>query len=179
MSNDNRRNTLWITMMQAGLLGVVAGLCGYLLLDDRSVRRLRAQQGPTAGRRASQGSAAVRAWRISGAGASRSSRSSTRTATSVSTLRSARPRASRSPPSRRGGGFGRRGGGPGGFGRGGMAPGSAGTQGDARRRQVLSRRRRRSTTSARCGRSSCSSRTPTGSRSSPTSTTPTSRCPRR
>ena len=175
MSNENRRNALWVTMMQAALLGVVAGLSGYLLLTT-ILRGARAR----AGSRAPPGFKVRRRsgrWRLSGLrGTRRSSRSSTRTATAVSTTRSARPRASRSPPSRgprlrasrrrpRRVRTRRHG------------PGVPRAQGDARRRQVLSERAR-STTSARSGRSSCSSRTPTGSRSSPPSTTPTSRCRR-
>ena len=47
MSNVNRRNALWITMVQAALLGVVAGLCGYLLLSTILQAPVRAEaQGP-------------------------------------------------------------------------------------------------------------------------------------
>jgi spore coat protein CotH len=48
--NENRRSAPWITMMQAGLLGVVAGLSGYLLLTTVLQAPARAQgPGPGAG----------------------------------------------------------------------------------------------------------------------------------
>ena len=137
--NDNRRGALWITMLQAGLLGVVAGLCGYLLLTTVLQAPARAQ-GPGPGAGGVSGPAAVwPAAAFRAAANARSSRSSTRTATSVSTTRSAKLRASRLPPipdleaaasgvaaareavrTRR------------------HDPGVPGAQGDARRRQVLS-----------------------------------------
>jgi spore coat protein CotH len=48
MSIENRRNALWITMLQAGLLGMVAGLSGYLLLATIIQAPARAQ-GPGPG----------------------------------------------------------------------------------------------------------------------------------
>ena len=47
MSNENRRNALWVTMVQAGLLGVVAG-CAATCCSPRFFRRpVRAEaQGP-------------------------------------------------------------------------------------------------------------------------------------
>jgi spore coat protein CotH len=49
MSHEIRRGGLWVTMAQAGLLGVVAGLCGYLLLGTILQAPARAEgraQGP-------------------------------------------------------------------------------------------------------------------------------------
>ena len=48
MSNENRRNALWVTMLQAGLLGLVAGLSGYLLITTVLQGPARAQ-GPGGG----------------------------------------------------------------------------------------------------------------------------------
>jgi spore coat protein CotH len=45
LTNKSRRNALWITITQAGLLGIVAGLCGSLLLATIVQTPARAQ-GP-------------------------------------------------------------------------------------------------------------------------------------
>ena len=95
--NDNRRSTLWITMVQAGLLGVVAGLSGYVLLTTVLQAPARAQ-GPGPGAGGFQGPPPFGPAAFRAVANERSSRSSTRTATSVSTLPNGRLRASRSPP---------------------------------------------------------------------------------
>jgi spore coat protein CotH len=122
MSNERRTSALWVTMVQAGLLGVVAGLTGYVLLTTVIQAPARAQgpgpggfQGPPPmGPGVPGGERAIVA-QFDKNGDKRLD-SSERKAARESLA------ADRGP---RGFGFGRRGG-AGGFGRGGITPGAAG-----------------------------------------------------
>ncbi len=131
MSNVSRRNALWITMMQAGLLGVVAGLCGYLLLTTILQTPLRAQaQGQPTAQGQPPGPVSAGFQGPFGPGGFGGERQIVAKfdKNGDKRLDTAERKAAReslaAEPAR--GGFGRRGGGPGGFGRGGMAPGSPG-----------------------------------------------------
>ena len=121
-------------MLQAALLGLAAGLSGYLLLTTILEAPAR---GAGARRRRVSRSAAVRPGGFPG-GAERKivaqfdKNGDGRLDTAE--RKAARESLAAEPAGR---GFGRRGG-PGGFGRGGMAPGIAWTQAEAGRRQVLS-----------------------------------------
>ena len=128
MSNKNRRNALWVTMLQAGLLGIVAGLSGYLLLTTILEAPARAQaQGQPPGPGPAGGFQGPPPFGPGGFGGERQivakfdKNADKRLDTSE---RKAARESLAAEPAR--GGFGRRGGGPGGFGRGGMAPGSPG-----------------------------------------------------
>ena len=120
-------------MMQAGLLGVVAGLCGYLLLTTILQSPIRAEaQGPPPGQGQPPGPGpggfqGPPPFGPGGFGGERplvakfDKNGDQRLDTAE---RKAARESLAAEPAR--GGFGRRGGGPGGFGRGGMAPGSPG-----------------------------------------------------
>ena len=95
MSNERRTSALWVTMLQASLLGVVAGLTGYVLLTTVIQAPARAQ-GPGPGGFQGPPPMGLLAFRAANG---KSSRSSTRTATSAWTAPNARRRASGSPPS--------------------------------------------------------------------------------
>ena len=122
MSKENRRSALWITMMQAGLLGVVAGLSGYLLLTTILEAPARAQSpgaagfqgpppfGPGGGFPGFEERKVVAQFDKNGDGRLDNAE-----------RKAARESLAAEPAGR---GFGRRGGG--GFGRGGMTPGSPG-----------------------------------------------------
>ena len=119
MSNE-RRSALWVTMLQAGLLGVVAGLTGYVLLTTVIQAPARAQgpgpgrfQGPPPMGPGFPGGEREIVAQFDKNGDKRLD-SSERKAARESLAADPGPR-----------GFGRRGG-PGGFGRGGMTPGSPG-----------------------------------------------------
>ncbi len=133
MSNENRRNALWVTMMQAGLLGVVAGLSGYLLLTTILQAPVRAQvQGPppAQGQPPGPGPGGFQGPPPFGPGGFGGERKivaqfdKNRDGRLDNAERKAARESLAAEPAGRG--FGRRGGGPGGFGRGGMAPGSPG-----------------------------------------------------
>ncbi len=125
--NDNRRGALWITMLQAGLLGVVAGLCGYLLLTTVLQAPARAQ-GPGPGAVGFQGPPPFGPGGFPGGGERAIVAQFDKNGDKR--LNNAERKAAReslaADPGPRGGGFGRRGGPGGGFGRGGMTPGSPG-----------------------------------------------------
>ncbi len=131
MSNVNRRNALWITMVQAALLGVVAGLCGYVLLSTILQAPVRAEaQGPPPAQGQPPGPGGFQGPPPFGPGGFGGERQLVAKfdKNGDKRLDTAERKAAReslaAEPAR--GGFGRRGGGPGGFGRGGMAPGSPG-----------------------------------------------------
>jgi len=131
MSNVNRRNALWITMVQAGLLGVVAGLCGYLLLSSILQAPVRAEaqgpppvQGQPPGPGGFQGPPPFGPGGLGGERPLVAKFDKNGDRRLDTTERKAARESLAAEPAR--GGFGRRGGGPGGFGRGGMAPGSPG-----------------------------------------------------
>jgi spore coat protein CotH len=120
MSNERRTSALWVTMLQAGLLGVVAGLTGYVLLTTVIQATARAQgpgpggfQGPPPMGPGFPGGEREIVAQFDKNGDKRLD-SSERKAARESLAADPGPR-----------GFGRRGG-PGGFGRGGMTPGSPG-----------------------------------------------------
>ncbi len=120
MSNERQTSALWITMLQAGLLGVVAGLAGYVLLTTVIQAPARAQgpgpggfQGPPPMGPGFPGGEREIVAQFDKNGDKRLD-SSERKAARESLAADPGPR-----------GFGRRGG-PGGFGRGGMTPGSPG-----------------------------------------------------
>jgi spore coat protein CotH len=121
MSNENRRSALWITMTQAALLGLAAGLSGYLLLTTILEAPARAQ-GPGAG-----GFQGPPPFGPGGFGGGERKIVSQFDKNSDGRLDTAERKAARASLAAEpaGRGFGRRGG-PGGFGRGGMAPGSPG-----------------------------------------------------
>ena len=122
MTNDSRRNALWVTMVQAALLGVVAGLSGYLLLTNILHAPARAQ-GPGVG--GFQGPPGFGPGGFPGGGERKVVAQFDKNGDNR--LDSAERKAAReslaADPGPRG--FGRRGG-RGGFGRGGMSPGSPG-----------------------------------------------------
>ena len=120
MSNERQTSALWVTMLQAGLLGVVAGLTGYVLLTTVIQAPARAQgpgpggfQGPPPMGPGFPGGEREIVAQFDKNGDKRLD-SSERKAARESLAADPGPR-----------GFGRRGG-PGGFGRGGMTPGSPG-----------------------------------------------------
>jgi spore coat protein CotH len=120
--NDNRRSTLWITMVQAGLLGVVAGLSGYVLLTAVLEAPARAQ-GPGSGAGGFQGPPAFGPGGFPGGGeraiVAQFDKNGDKRLNNAE-RKAARESLAADPGPR---GFGRRGG-PGG--RGGMVPGSPG-----------------------------------------------------
>ena len=125
MERQSTASALWITMVQAGLLASSPGSAAISCSPTVLQAPARAQ-GPGPERRV-PGPAAVRSWRLSGGGErDRSSRSSTRTATSGSTAPSARPRANRSPPTLGRAASASAVAAAGGFGRGGLTPGRPG-----------------------------------------------------
>jgi spore coat protein CotH len=120
MSNERRTSALWVTMLQAGLLGVVAGLAGYLLLTTVIQAPARAQgpgpggfQGPPPMGPGFPGGEREIVAQFDKNGDKR---------LDTAERKAARESLAADPAPR---GFGRRGG-PGGFGRGGMTPGSPG-----------------------------------------------------
>ena len=122
MSNERRTSALWVTMLQAGLLGVVAGLTGYVLLTTVIQAPARAQgpgpgglQGPPPMGPGFPGGEREIVAQFDKNGDQRLDNSE----------RKAAREALAADPGPRGFGFGRRGG-PGGFGRGGITPGSPG-----------------------------------------------------
>jgi hypothetical protein len=131
MSNANRRNALWVTMVQAGLLGVVAGLGGYLLLSTILQAPVRAEaQGPPQAQGQPPGPGGFQGPPPFGPGGfggerplvAKFDKNGDKRLDTVE--RKAARESLAAEPAR--GGFGRRGGGPGG--RGGMAPGSPGVK---------------------------------------------------
>jgi spore coat protein CotH len=120
MSNERWTSALWVTMLKAGLLGVLAGLTGYVLLTTVIQAPARAQgpgpggsQGPPPMGPGFPGGEREIVAQFDKNGDKRLD-SSERQAARESLAADPGPR-----------GFGRRGG-PGGFGRGGMTPGSPG-----------------------------------------------------
>ncbi len=120
MSNERRTSALWVKMLQAGLLGVVAGLAGYLLLTTVIQAPARAQgpgpggfQGPPPMGPGFPGGEREIVAQFDKNGDKR---------LDTAERKAARESLAADPAPR---GFGRRGG-PGGFGRGGMTPGSPG-----------------------------------------------------